>query len=760
MESAAGIEAAGGGPSLMPAADGLDTVGAINTSVNLSAGGMEKLIGACGVDTGNILQMSGTNTGNITVDVNLGKTTDFLGNVGKLTDGIDIALAGNAMIDMNAAYSENRAALNDLRAFMDSNLFNNLTYEEKGRVWDAWYEATATLIASGSERFLSNSVNGCKIVGNGILIGTDMAVASMKNAALKKLADTVGVIKLLTDVADVFLKQGDFEDEAIRRMYSESERIQRVRDFYYRLAAGRNRKPKDEDDDYDPDREDSDYDPNWTYDPAGFAWSGTEDGKLAGVTAELWTADDESGANARFWSEAPEYDQVNPQTTEDDGYYAWDTPTGWWQVRLRKDGYSSAQSAWLPVLPIQLGVNLEMKNLAGGDGAGGGGAANPPSAGGGSASISPSGGGAGAGAGGGSGGSGGAGAEQAAGGGKTMLLGGNTVTTPEGQDPAERADGSFALPGGGTVATPGGTVIAVPAGTAISGDGRTIALPNGWLGASVRQGGRTATVDPGLTIEITDNAATAGGYSVYWANPFSDVRESDWFYGDALYAYTRGLMAGTGADAFSPGAALTRGMIATVLHRHAGGSGAGGTGAEGAGTGAGGAGAGGSGADGTGAGGASAGESGAGTAGVSSSGAGESGAGNSGADGTGNPFSDIGGGEYYADAVKWAAANGIVDGVGGGRFDPEAPIARQDLAAMLNRYADFAGMGLPAARAQAAFADGADIAGYALEAVEKLSAAMIIEGRGNGVFDPKGTATRAEVAAMLRRLLEAAGKGE
>ena len=102
------------------------------------------------------------------------------------------------------------------------------------------------------------------------------------------------------------------------------------------------------------------------YDPSGFAYeNGDMDRRVPGVKAEIWQADDEYGTNARFWDEAGEYGEVNPQITGEDGWYAWDVPIGWWQVRLAKDGYEEARSEWLPVLPVQLGVNLEMVRIGG-----------------------------------------------------------------------------------------------------------------------------------------------------------------------------------------------------------------------------------------------------------------------------------------------------------------------------------------------------------------------------------------------------------
>ncbi|MDR1440203.1 MAG: S-layer homology domain-containing protein [Clostridiales bacterium] len=146
-----------------------------------------------------------------------------------------------------------------------------------------------------------------------------------------------------------------------------------------------------------------------------------------------------------------------------------------------------------------------------------------------------------------------------------------------------------------------------------------------------------------------------------------------------------------------------------------------------------------------------------------------SGAGNSGETGAGggigasgisgnsaSPFSDVAEGAYYAGAARWAAANGIGSGAGGGLFEPDAAITRQDLAALLSRYADHAGIALPASRPPAEFADGAGIADYAKEAVGRLYGAGVINGKPGGLFDPVAGATRAEAAAMLHRFLESA----
>ena len=116
------------------------------------------------------------------------------------------------------------------------------------------------------------------------------------------------------------------------------------------------------------------------------------------------------------------------------------------------------------------------------------------------------------------------------------------------------------------------------------------------------------------------------------------------------------------------------------------------------------------------------------------------------------PFSDVPN-IWYHDAVKWAAEKGIVTGYPDGTYHPDNIIYRQDLALIICRYATFAGNELTAAREYAAFKDNTDISAYAKDAVETLYKSAIINGRTGNVFDPKGSATRAEFAAMLHRFL-------
>jgi hypothetical protein len=183
-----------------------------------------------------------------------------------------------------------------------------------------------------------------------------------------------------------------------------------------------------------------------------------------------------------------------------------------------------------------------------------------------------------------------------------------------------------------------------------------------------------------------------------WINPFADVKTSDWFYGDVRYAHENGLFAGTSATTFSPNTPMTRGMLVTVLGRLYG-------------------------------------------VDVNAY--------------TSSGFDDVKPGEYYASYVEWAKQSGIVSGIGGNKFSPDAEITRQDLAVVITRYADFAKKQFPVTLQYAVFADEADIAEYAKNAVQTLYCGSIVSGKANNLFDPKGSATRAEVAAILSRFIEA-----
>jgi len=204
-------------------------------------------------------------------------------------------------------------------------------------------------------------------------------------------------------------------------------------------------------------------------------------------------------------------------------------------------------------------------------------------------------------------------------------------------------------------------------------------------------------VDP--TIKITVSESEIGATTPeLWANPFIDIFESDWFYDDVKYVHQNGLFAGTSANTFSPQMPMTRGMVVTVLGQ---------------------------------------------LAGIDT------------ADYSGDSFDDVDTAQWYAPYVKWAAELGIVSGVGNNNYAPNTSISRQDLAVILNNYADKMGLTMKQTMQMVVFVDSDDISDYAADAVGNMVRAGIIYGKPGNVFDPKAEATRAEVAAMLHRFAEA-----
>jgi len=183
-----------------------------------------------------------------------------------------------------------------------------------------------------------------------------------------------------------------------------------------------------------------------------------------------------------------------------------------------------------------------------------------------------------------------------------------------------------------------------------------------------------------------------------FSNPFTDVKGGDWFYSDVMAVCQSGLMTGAAPDQFSPQAPVTRGMAVTVLYRLAG------------------------------------------SPAVLVSGTG---------------FGDVATGRYYTAAVLWAAMNNIVTGYGDGKFGPDDNVTREQLAVILSRYEQWSGKIPPSFRATGVFADQAAVSAYAADAVSALTAQGLINGKPGNLFDPQGTATRAEFAAVLNRFCEA-----
>ena len=180
--------------------------------------------------------------------------------------------------------------------------------------------------------------------------------------------------------------------------------------------------------------------------------------------------------------------------------------------------------------------------------------------------------------------------------------------------------------------------------------------------------------------------------------PFEDVGELDWYYGHVIFVRTMGLMKGTQTDPmlFSPDMGLTRGMLVTILYNMEG---------------------------------------------------------KPDVAGFKTPFTDVGKGAYYADAVRWAAPKEYIKGYGNGEFGPEDQLTRQDFLTILVRYADDTGLELARVNGYAGFGDESEISEYAKAAVIRCYTAGIIIGKTPDSFDPLGDVTRAETAAILHRLL-------
>lgn len=178
--------------------------------------------------------------------------------------------------------------------------------------------------------------------------------------------------------------------------------------------------------------------------------------------------------------------------------------------------------------------------------------------------------------------------------------------------------------------------------------------------------------------------------------PFTDVGTGDWFLENVRYVYEKGLMNGTGETTFSPQSTTNRAMIVTILHRLEG----------------------------------------------------------TPAPGAQAPFTDVPAGQYYAEAVAWAAANSIVNGTSETTYAPLNNITREQMAAILYRYAQYKNYDVSGSADLSAFTDAASISDYAVSALQWAVDAGLINGKGNGILDPKGSATRAEVSAILSRFCE------
>ena len=172
--------------------------------------------------------------------------------------------------------------------------------------------------------------------------------------------------------------------------------------------------------------------------------------------------------------------------------------------------------------------------------------------------------------------------------------------------------------------------------------------------------------------------------------PFTDVNANDWFYDPVCFVYENGLMTGTSATTFEPNTSLSRAMLVAVLHRLEGSPAA-----------------------------------------------------------SGSDFSDVASGDWYAEAVNWAASVGVVNGFDDGSFQPNAAITREQMAAILRNYAQYKGMDVTTSGDLSTYSDAASVSDWAQESVQWAVGQGLIHGMTVDTLEPQGLSTRAQVATVL-----------
>jgi hypothetical protein len=201
-----------------------------------------------------------------------------------------------------------------------------------------------------------------------------------------------------------------------------------------------------------------------------------------------------------------------------------------------------------------------------------------------------------------------------------------------------------------------------------------------------------------VSFDTTEFGVFVIGYDTeqIWENPFTDVKEDDWFYEAVKYVVQKGLFAGTSETTFEPNLAMTRGMLVTVLYRLEG------------------------------------------TPAVTGS----------------STFADVAPGQYYTSAVIWATQNGIVSGYGNGYFGTNDIVSREQMATILFRYAKSKDYDTSLVKDIGGFTDSGQVASYAKRALQWAYANGIIGGTSETTLSPKGSATRSQVATILMRFDE------
>lgn len=261
-----------------------------------------------------------------------------------------------------------------------------------------------------------------------------------------------------------------------------------------------------------------------------------------------------------------------------------------------------------------------------------------------------------------------------------------------------KREDTVTLPAGSGILWLSGSARIKHSGTVVDVTTGSVVASGGELTANHRY---LAAEDTTATVTVSSEAATATlqgaavlSPSAVTAMPFTDVRSGDWFQPAVRYVYEKGLFKGTSETEFSPHSGMNRAMLATVLYRLAG---------------------------------------------------------SPAVTGLSNPFRDVSADAYYGPAVIWAASNKIVEGKAAGVFDPNGQVSREQMAAMLYRYAtEYARLPATERAELSVFPDGGRTAAWALDAMKWAVGREIIQG-SDGYLQPQSVASRCQVAAMLQR---------
>ena len=253
-----------------------------------------------------------------------------------------------------------------------------------------------------------------------------------------------------------------------------------------------------------------------------------------------------------------------------------------------------------------------------------------------------------------------------------------------------------------TLTVPAGTQQVTVTPSAVNKNNKVTVLADGETDA--RWGARTVAVADGDVITVRVGSATV--YTVYTIAVRSAAPEhacagytdltNDWARAGICYVIDHGIMTGTDTNVFSPNLSMSRAMLVTVLWRIDGRPAA-----------------------------------------------------------AAADFTDVAGGTWYGNAVAWAQETGVVDGYPDGTFAPMKAVSREELATILYRYAEVSGLDITAADDLSAFADSASVQPYARAAMQWAVGSGLISGLPDALLAPRGTATRAQAAVILWRLLDA-----